>query len=59
MICCQRSPFLPVQINEKEQPTFVENSAMLRSGVVDYAKFFAPKRLAGKRSIVRCHITSR
>ena len=59
MICYQCSPFLLVQIYEREQPTFVGNSAMLRSGGVDFAKFFAPKRLAGNWCIVRCNITSR
>ena len=56
MICYQRSPFLPVQIYERGQPAFVGNIAMLPSGAVDFAKFFAPKRLAGNWCIVRCHI---
>ena len=45
--------------NGSLRSTFVGNSALLPSDVIDFALFPAQRLLAGNRFIVRCHMTSK
>ena len=45
--------------NGGRRSTFAGNSALLLSDVIDFAMLPAQRFLAGKRFIVRCHVTSK
>jgi hypothetical protein len=44
--------------NEGRRSTFVGNSELLPSDVIDFAMLFAQRLLAGNIFIVRCHVTT-
>ena len=45
--------------NGGRRSTFVDNSALLPSDVIDFAMLPAQSFLAGNSFIVRCHVTSK